>query len=198
MWSIWKLRLQMLLLDILDLFSFLVFVTGVVLFIRFFVINPYTVVGQSMEPTFSERDFIIVDKMTPRWGEIKRWDIIVFVPQNKTLPFIKRVIGMPNEHIKVEEGKTFLCTDATFSDCEELEEIYLPSETYTSIDRCDVSEFSTDDTWFLVFGDNRDHSTDSRCCFWLACYEGANYLVYPEDMIGKVMMRMYPSMDPYW
>ena len=61
-----KIRAHLLLLDLFDLASFLIFVTGIVLFIRFFIFNPYTVVGQSMEPTFLERDFIIVDKITSK------------------------------------------------------------------------------------------------------------------------------------
>ncbi|HCY21572.1 TPA: signal peptidase I [Patescibacteria group bacterium] len=63
-----------------------------VLFVRFFIANPYTVVGASMAPTFQENDFIIVDKITPRFGELARGDIIVFVPPGKTVPYIKRVV----------------------------------------------------------------------------------------------------------
>ncbi|MBU0626208.1 signal peptidase I [Patescibacteria group bacterium] len=62
------------------------------LFIRFFVANPYTVVGASMHPTFEENDFIVVDKITPRFGELSRGDIIVFVPPGKNIPYIKRVV----------------------------------------------------------------------------------------------------------
>ena len=87
-----KYRLQIWLFDVFDLISFLIFVLGIVLFIRFFIFNPYTVVGQSMDPTFHQGDFIIVDKITPRIGEIERGDIIVFVPENREVPFIKRVI----------------------------------------------------------------------------------------------------------
>jgi signal peptidase I len=81
--------------DLFDMLSFLVFVGGIVLFVRFFIANPYTVVGASMAPTFEESDFIIVDKITPRFGELTRGDIIVFVPPGKTVPYIKRIIGLP-------------------------------------------------------------------------------------------------------
>jgi len=82
-------------LDLLDLVSFFVFVTGIVLFVRFFVFNPYTVVGSSMEPMFEQGDFIIVDKVTPRVGELTRGDVVVFVPKGKDIPLIKRIIGLP-------------------------------------------------------------------------------------------------------
>lgn len=61
-----KLRCKIFLLELFDLITFLVFVTGAVLFVRFFIFNPYTVVGQSMEPVFHQGDFIIVDKISPR------------------------------------------------------------------------------------------------------------------------------------
>jgi signal peptidase I len=58
--------------------SFLVFVGWIVLFVRFFIANPYTVVGASMAPTFEESDFIIVDKITPRFGELQE-EILLFL-----------------------------------------------------------------------------------------------------------------------
>jgi signal peptidase I len=48
-----------------------------------------------MAPTFSENDFIIVDKITPRFGQLERGNVIVFVPPGKNIPYIKRVIGLP-------------------------------------------------------------------------------------------------------
>jgi signal peptidase I len=59
-------------LDLFDMVSFLVFVLGIVLFIRFFVANPYTVIGASMAPTFYENDFIIVDKISQRFDQLNR------------------------------------------------------------------------------------------------------------------------------
>jgi signal peptidase I len=87
-----KTKFKYFLYDVFDMISFLVFVGGIVLFIRFFVANPYTVVGESMSPNFEENDFIVVDKITPRFGELKRGDVIVFVPPGKTIPYIKRII----------------------------------------------------------------------------------------------------------
>jgi signal peptidase I len=88
-------KLKYFFLDVFDMISFLIFVGGIVLFIRFFVANPYTVVGASMSPTFEENDFIIVDKITPRFSDLQRGDVIVFVPPGKTIPYIKRIVGLP-------------------------------------------------------------------------------------------------------
>lgn len=188
-------RIKIFLLDFLDLVTFLVFITGIVLFVRFFIINPYTVVWASMEPNFHEHDFIVVDKITPRMGMMNRGDVIVFVPQGKHLPFIKRIVWLPWETIRIIEWKVYICDDQDI--CNELDEQYLPSDFSTSTHACGKDVFPLDDKWYFVLGDNRDHSTDSRCCFGLACYEDTNYEVYPDDIIGKVLMRLYPDMTSF-
>lgn len=193
-------KTKIVLLEFFDLLSFLVFVTWVVLFIRFFIFNPYTVVWKSMEPVFSQWDFIIVDKVTPRLWEIKRDDIVVFVPQWKELAFIKRVIGLPWETIKIREWKVYICDDeqTKIQDCSEHKEYFLPDTFTTSTDQCWRDTFTVGSEWYFVLWDNRDHSTDSRCCFWLACHDDANYLVYDKDLIGKVAIKVYPELSPYW
>ena len=55
-----------------------------------------------MFPTFEEKDFIIVDKITPRFGEMHRGDVIVFVAPGKTDPYIKRIVGLPGDIIKLK------------------------------------------------------------------------------------------------
>ena len=145
-----------------------------------------------MEPNFHEHDFIVVDKITPRMWIMKRWDVIVFVPQGKHLPFIKRVIWLPGEIVRIIEGKIYICDDKDI--CNELDEWYLPNGFSTATSACEKNVFPLDDQWYFVLWDNRDHSTDSRCCFGLACYKDMNYEVYPDDIIGKVLLRLYPDM----
>lgn len=181
-------RLQSIAADIFDMIAFLIFVWGIVLFIRFFIANPYTVVGASMSPTFEENDFIIVDKITPRVGEWARWDIIVFVPPGKTVPYIKRIIWLPGETVKVTNGWVQICKD---NECNILEETYLPEWLKTEA-KCGLSQFEIDDTGFFVMGDNRWFTTDSLCCFGIWCYEWANYLVPYDHIIGKVYVRLIP------
>jgi len=196
-----KLRCKIFLLELFDLITFLVFVTGAVLFVRFFIFNPYTVVGQSMEPVFHQGDFIIVDKISPRMGRFKRWDVIVFVPRDKDVPYIKRIIGLPGETVRVYDGKVHICTPPASGSgdlaCTVLEEPYLASWAITTTTRCKKEEFAVTDNGYFVMGDNRGHSTDSLCCFGLGCYEGANYLAYPEDMIGKVSVRLFPDITRF-
>ncbi|MFA5748373.1 MAG: signal peptidase I [Candidatus Absconditabacterales bacterium] len=190
-----KKRLYNFLFDVFDMLSFLVFVCGIVLFIRFFVANPYTVVGASMDPTFKESDFIIVDKITPRFGQLQRGDVIVFVPPGKDIPYIKRIIGLPNETIKLNNGGVSICYSG-INDCKKLDEKYLSNEVKT-YGRCGISEFKIDDKGYFAMGDNREFSTDSRCCFGLDCYQGSNYEVPFNNIIGKVYIRFFPNFSTF-
>jgi len=194
MWVSNKIRVKFknILLDIFDMFSFFVFVLGIVLFVRFFVANPYTVIWASMAPTFHENDFIIVDKVSKRFDVLNRWDIIVFVPEWKTTPYIKRIIWLPGETIKIKDWYIFIC-DTLWNNCKQLIEQYLPDDLLTNT-RCGKTEFAIEDGYFVLW-DNRWFSTDSLCCFGLGCYEGANYEVVNQDIIGKVLFRVFPNFD---
>lgn len=176
-------------LDVFDIFAFLVFVWGIVLCVRFFVANPYTVVGASMSPTFEENDFIIVDKISPRINPWERWDVIVFVPPGKNIPYIKRIIGLPGETVKIQNNGVYVCPDSL--NCHKLDESYLPAGLETKA-RCGLTEFLVDTGSLFVMWDNRGFSTDSSCCFGLWCYKGATYNVPYGNIIGKVYVRLLP------
>lgn len=177
-------------LDLFDMLSFLVFVLGIVLFIRFFIANPYTVVGSSMAPTFQENDFIIVDKISQRFDSLDRWDIIVFVPEGKTIPYIKRIIWLPWETVKVKDGSVSVCKTET-NVCEILDEVYLPEDLQTKT-RCGITEFEVKEGYFVLW-DHRWFSTDSLCCFGLGCYDWATYEVTDKNIIWKVLFRVFPN-----
>lgn len=190
-----KWRFENFLADAFDLLAFLVFVWGIVLFIRFFIANPYTVVWSSMSPTFEENDFIIVDKITPRFGHLGRGDVIVFVPPGKTVPYIKRIIAVPWETVKVHDGWIYICNSWAVEDCKKLQEDYLPAYARTEA-RCGKTEFKVE-SWFFVMWDNRWFSTDSLCCFWLGCFEWANYTVPNNYLIWKVYVRIIPNFKTF-
>lgn len=182
-------KIKTILLDIFDIIAFFVFVWGIVLSIRFFVANPYTVVGSSMSPTFEQNDFIIVDKITPRLDKRERWDIIVFVPPGKTIPYIKRIVWFPGETVKIQEWTVSVCDESNV--CEAVDEYYLPEWLQTRA-RCWLDTFPVE-WWLFVLWDNRWYSTDSSCCFGLGCYEWANYVVPADHVIGKVYVRLFPG-----
>lgn len=79
-----------------------------------------------MAPTFEENDFIIVDKITPRFSELKRGDVIVFVPPGKTIPYIKRIVGLPGETVKIRKNNVEICSiENDIEQCNTLQEDYL-------------------------------------------------------------------------
>lgn len=151
-----------------------------------------------MQPTFEENDFILVDKISPRLSQWQRGDVIVFVPPHKDFPYIKRIIGLPGETIKIEEGHVYVCqhSDDPLDKCEMLNEQYLPNGLNTEA-RCTKNVFEVDQSGVFVLGDNRWYSTDSRCCFGLWCYQWAQYVVPYDHIIGKVRVRVFPRFDFY-
>ncbi len=192
-------RFKNFLWDLFDLFVFTLFVGGLVLFIRFFVVNPFIVVGQSMEPTFHQNDFIVIDKVTPKIKDnISRGDVIVFVPKGEQYPFIKRVIGLPGENVLISGWKVYICQTQEFASCEELPEPYLGSWVETKI-QCigtrEQNKYYSLESGYFVMGDNRSHSADSRCCFGLGCYSGSSWEVTKDEILGKVYLRILPHFD---
>ena len=191
-------------LDTFDLIVFLILVFWIILFIRLFIGTPYTVVWVSMMPTFESNDWIIVEKVTQRFWKFERWDVVVFVPQGKDIPYIKRIIGLPWETVKFVENKTYICNDATpesdvkaenWKNCFKLNENYTYPDVET-IPQWDQTEFEVTN-WYFVMWDNRWHTSDSLSCFSRQCYEWANYLVSDQYMIGRVMVRLFPKFTTF-
>lgn len=183
-------NIKLFLFEIFDLIAYIIFVAGVVFFIRFFIINPFNVVGSSMFPTIHEKDFILVDKISQRFSPYKRGDIIVFVPPWKDTPYVKRIIGLSWETISIKDNIIKICQTNT-ENCQIIEQSFLPEGTITQT-TCGKDTFEI--SWgFFVMGDNRSASTDSRCCFGLYCYEKTNYTVPHDHIIGKVLLRVFPD-----
>ena len=191
-------------LDTFDLIVFLILVFWIILFIRLFIGTPYTVVGVSMMPTFESNDWIIVEKITQRFWKLERWDVVVFVPQWKDIPYIKRIIGLPWETVKFVDNKTYICNDTTpeseikaenWKNCFKLNESYTYPDAET-IPHWDKTEYDVTN-WYFVMWDNRWHTSDSLSCFSRQCYEWANYLVSDQYMIGRVMVRLFPKFTTF-
>lgn len=184
-------------LDFFDIFAFLIFIAGIAGIVRFFVFMPYTVEWASMANTFHDKDFIIVDKITPKYSSLKRWDVVVFIPPGKDIPFIKRIIGLPWETIKLDGWKVYLCKnlDQNNQDCSILTEKYLGADVQTEA-KCWVTTFDVTDG-YLVMWDNRWYSTDSRCCFGLWCTDKTKYTIAQDRIIGKVFVKLYPQLTSF-
>jgi len=143
---------------LLELIEVVVIALLIVIPIRMYLITPFFVRGQSMEPNFEEGDYLIIDKLSFRISEPQRGDIIVFrAPLDPTSFYIKRIIGLPNETVEVKDGEIFIFN----SDNEKgfkLNERYLENHPNTPGN----VKMKLKQNEFFVLGDNREASYDSR------------------------------------
>lgn len=145
--------------------------------IRYFIFQPFFVRGQSMEPNFQNGDYLIIDEFTYRFKTPQRGEVVVFkYPNNPSQRYIKRIVGLPGETIKIEDGKVFIYKDDTPQVLDESN--YLP----LSLQTAGTLETRLDDNEYFVMGDNRPFSSDSRR--WGSLPE--------EDIIGRVFLRAWP------
>ncbi len=148
----------------------------VVLIVRNFLIQPFFVQGSSMVPNFNDGDYLIIDELTYRFREPERGEVVVFrFPQNRSSYFIKRIIGLPNETIIIEEGKINIFNDK-YSEGFVLDEKYISSQTPGNV------EISLKEKEYFMLGDNRYLSYDSRS--WGVLLE--------ENIIGLARFRLWP------
>ncbi|HEY4501417.1 MAG TPA: signal peptidase I [Candidatus Paceibacterota bacterium] len=159
-----------------DLFTLALLIVIVVIPIRVFVVSPFVVDGASMHPAFENLDYLIVDEIIYRFKTPSRGDVIVFrYPDDPSVFYIKRIIGLPNETLSINHG-TVTVTTATGEKLA-LTEPYIVNEdaTYTSVINVNSEEY-------FVMGDNRPNSSDSR--FWGPLPK--------KNIIGRVDLRLLP------
>lgn len=117
-----------------------------------FIANHTMVEGSSMEPALKDGDNLIVEKVSYLFGDPARFDIIVF-KQSENINYIKRIIGLPGERVRIEEGKIYINDNPIFDPYGDgsLTDGGLAENTVT---------LGSDE--YFVLGDNRDGSEDSR------------------------------------
>jgi signal peptidase I len=155
-----------------------VFIAGITVFlIRSFLIQPFLVSGASMEPNFSNGNYLLVDEITYRFREPNRGEVVVFrYPLDHSVFFIKRIIGLPGEHIISEDGT--ITIETVMGETITIKEEYI-STVVTSEGNFDVMLQSDQ---YFVMGDNRNHSLDSRR--WGA--------INRDDIVGVARLRVLP------
>ncbi len=164
---------------IIEFIETLAVFVAIVMVIYFFIAQPHKVSGSSMFPNFHTGDYIITNKITYRFQEPKRGDIIVLKnPKDTSQDFIKRIIGLPNDQVKVQDGHVFI-------NGKQLQEKYLDPSLLTPPGAFlrEGQEITVEPGNYIVMGDNRTASSDSR--EW-------GY-VPKEDIIGKVAFRYWPK-----
>lgn len=157
--------------------------------IRLFILQPFVVEGSSMYPRFQTNDFLIVDKLSYRIGQPERGDIIVFkYPYDLETNYVKRVIGLPGDTVKIEDGKVTVINDENPTGIT-LDEQYVSSGNTTTLPAASAkNEFTVPEGNYFVLGDNRRASSDSREWGFLP----------KEDVIGRVFVQAYPFDRASW
>lgn len=159
-----------------DLFTLALLIVVVVIPIRLFVVSPFVVDGDSMYPTFENLDYLVIDEFLYRFRAPERGDVIVFrYPNDPSIFYIKRIIGLPEETVSINRGAVTITTAA--GEKFTLTEPYIVNEdaTYTK-------NVSLNSDEYFVMGDNRPNSSDSRVWGPLP----------KKDIIGRVDLRLLP------
>jgi signal peptidase I len=169
--------------------------------IQTFVAQPYKVQQQSMEITLEPDQYVLVDKLTPRFDTYKRGDIVVFTPppdwvQDDGTPFIKRVIGLGGDTIEIRDGDVFI--NGT-----RLDESYTYGQPAEPAQPTTVS--GDENRWVVpadelfLMGDHRANSADSRTFGPVPSGQviGRAWLRYwPIDVFGILPTPTYPELAP--
>ena len=150
--------------------------------IQNFIAQPYKVQQSSMERTLLQEQYVLVDKLTPRFDAYKRGDIVVFTPPEDWVgadntPFIKRVIGVGGDTVEIHDGGVYI-------NGERLDEPYIYTESDGSVQTTDAAQerwvIPADDLFLM--GDHRQDSADSR----------AFGPVPANQVIGRAWLRYWP------
>jgi len=146
--------------------------------VHLFIAQPNKVDGSSMVPTFHTSDRIMTSKLAYRFGDPKRFDVIVFTPPDpKSGDYIKRIIGLPGDQVTIQNGQVSVNGQI-------LSEPYLPENTKT-VERQFLRNgvtYTVPANDYLVLGDNRNFSSDSR--EWGP--------ITKQEIIGKAWFQYWP------
>ena len=160
------------------------------LVIHTFVAQPFEVQQNSMVTTIQPSDYVLIDKLSPRFSDYQRGDIVVFTPPNQdapdAIPFIKRIIGLPGDTVTLLNGRVYVTPSGGVQTV--LGEPYVvigpdgrPAATQPK-DAEGTSEWLVPEGEYFVMGDNRPESQDSRVF-------GS---VDRSSLIGRAWLRYFP------
>ena len=164
--------------NILGTIAYIIGVCVFVFLILHFVGQRTVVNGQSMENTLEDGDNLIVDKLSYRFRDPERYDIIIFPGPEEFGQhpyYIKRIIGMPGETVQIKDGKVYINDSETPLDDSFVSETPLGS----------FGPYEVPENCYFMMGDNRNNSKDSR--YW------KNTFVRFDQIVGKAVIRYFPS-----
>jgi signal peptidase I len=147
--------------------------------------QPHKIDGASMEPNFHNGEYLLTDKVSYRFNDPQRGDVIVFkAPPDYQDEYIKRIIGLPGDKVRLEGGSVYINGQL-------LNEPYLPKDIVTQPGNFITQgrEYQVPANSYLVLGDNREHSYDSRNIGFIEYkyITGKAWFIYwPPENIGTV------------
>ncbi|MGH2401753.1 MAG: signal peptidase I [Candidatus Limnocylindria bacterium] len=177
------------------------------LVIHNFVAQPFEVQQSSMSPTIVNGEYILIDKLTPRFNGYEYGDVVVFNPPSgsplepRGIPFIKRIIGMPGDTISLENGRVFVTREGESP--VRIEEPYVVTDADGSTSPTTCPRVDCPLTWivgadeYFVMGDNRPSSQDSRVFGPVEkdTILGRAWVRYfPLDRVGLIERPAYPAL----
>ena len=152
---------------------------AIIIPIRYYLIQPFFVRGASMEPNFSDGQYLVINEIGYRFDDPGRGDVVVFkYPLDPSQYYIKRIVGLPGEKIEIKDNSIFIYSSESSENITLNESYYLPEGRIT---RGNINVQLNDQEYF-VLGDNRSASSDSRQ--WGALPR--------ENIIGRVWLRAWP------
>lgn len=157
-----------------EIVKFLALTLAIVLPVRAYVAQPFIVSGNSMDPTFKNNEYLIVDELSYRLREPERGEVVVFkFPKQPSAHFIKRIIGLPGETVIIKGSKVTIDTGR---------ERFALAEDYIAAPFQANLELKLLPGEYFVMGDNRSVSLDSR-----------SWGPLPREMMtGRVLARLLP------
>lgn len=149
-----------------------ILIVMLVVFIKAYVVTPIRVNGPSMNDTLKNKDIMLLDEVSYRFSDIKRFDIVVLKYDDEYI--IKRVVGLPGEELEVKDDQLYINGK-------------LVKQNFNHAETKDIEKVIIEDNCYYVLGDNRVNSIDSRIIGSVdkSRIKGkAIFTIYPFDRIG--------------
>jgi len=159
-----------------ELLKFVLVAAVIVVPLRLFVAQPFIVSGASMDPTFANGQYLIVDELSYHFGAPERAQVIIFrYPKDPTQFFIKRIIGLPGETVMIRSGQVEIKkTDGAV--------ITLNEPYVKNLGNGGDATYPVPEGDYFVMGDNRPESSDSRTWGFLP----------RQNIVGRAFLRLLP------
>ena len=163
--------------EILSMIGWILFIFCLVFLVTTYVGQRTRVEGHSLEPALSDGDNLIVDKISYRFHDPERFDIIIFPYQwEPNTYYIKRIIGLPGETIQIDDEGNIYIDGEVLQEHYGLERIKNPGSAREPI--------TLGEDEYFVLGDNRNNSEDSRFT--------QVGVIHRDDIVGRAWLRIYP------